>query len=80
MKAIPAHNRLPVKNQTTMPIIAPGRMKSSTFAMRTIITKPTMTSRNKKSSSYSAGNPGRLIIGIKSQEYVSLQALFIFAS
>jgi hypothetical protein len=65
MNAIPAHSRLPVRNQTTKAIIAPGSMKSSTFAMRTIITKPMMTRRNKKRSSYRVGNPGRFITGIK---------------
>jgi hypothetical protein len=42
--AIPAQNRLLVRNQTTTAMIAAGRMNNSTFAIRMIMTMP-MTSR-----------------------------------
>jgi Flp pilus assembly CpaF family ATPase len=65
MNATPAHNKLPVKNQTTKAIIAPGSMNKSTFAIRMIIANPMTTRRTKIISSLSPDNPGTLIKGIK---------------
>jgi len=68
-KAIPAHDRLPVRSQTTKPIMAPGSMNRSTLAIRTIITMPTKTSKNKKSNSYSIGKLGKSMKGKNSPKH-----------
>jgi len=39
-KAIPARNQLPVRNQTTMAMIAAGRKKSKTLATTMIMIRP----------------------------------------
>jgi hypothetical protein len=46
--AIPAKNKLLVRNQTTKAIIAPGSINNNTFATRMIITKPMTTNKNNK--------------------------------
>ena len=55
-KAMPAQNKLPVRNQTMSPMMAPGKMNRIIFAISTIMTIPIMRSSNSKTRSVSGGS------------------------
>jgi len=62
-KATPPQNRLPLRNQTTMAIMAAGKKKSRTLAITMIMMMPITTRNNSAMSSKSGGKPGRGIGG-----------------
>ena len=58
-KATPAQNKLPVRNQTTMAIIAAGKKRKMTFMINTSISKPITSRINNAMISNNGGKPGR---------------------
>jgi len=59
-KATPAQNQLPLRNQTTMAIMAAGKKKSRTLAITMIMIKPITRRISSAMTSKRKGKPGRL--------------------
>jgi len=58
-KATPAQNKLPVRNHTTMAIIAAGRKRKMTLIINTSMSKPMTRRINRAIISNNGGKPGK---------------------
>ncbi len=56
-KTTPAQNKLPVRSQTTIAIMAAGRKKRRTLAITTIMIRPTTKRNSSTITSNSSGKP-----------------------